>query len=438
MNPTNLPIRSIVLCFFVISIPVIYMNDQSEIRWLPRVLGLLAVVLSAVRLQLRLPHPSILALCAIFIWFSYSAFASGDATLSDSFQVTAQFAVLAAVLSLTLAQRTQILAVMLGLTISVIIVAVLSQGELTSARQVLETGDARALDKGRTAGIFQNANLFGTYATQCIIAALAVWFVTKRLLLLSFVAVVCGGYLAMYSGSRKAILAIPLVLLTAAWQALAPPERAAGIRVLFYRLGIFRHLPVGAVWLAPLVLMLLGAAAYAWVAKNPFADRFSVGEDSASVRAALLVAAWDKWLDRPLFGWGYHGFERVISSGDYTHCTPAEMFVNGGLLCGTLYFVFWAALIRSLWRCFRCERSPQDKTLLVWVGTLVIVLLVFSLFTVLFEETLFLVLIGPICGFLQSKELEPLRCNRRPNTPAPTVGRQTAQDAHAMVAKGSR
>lgn len=377
------------LGLFIASIPVCYLNASGDLAWVVQPLGLFAVLVNLPEARLRQVHPSMLALGALWCYFALTAFDTGVGYVSDFFSVFGKFVALAVLMNLMVRERSQVIAVMGALALSAVAVAYLSRVELLASRQMLVASTTAAnLENARTAGIFANSNVFGTYAVLAAIAAVIVATSAKHAisLLIAIPALACSGFLAYFSGSRKAILGMALMCVLALWQAFQarPGGRNRGLPVI----------------LAVLVL----AGGFLWWRTNPFITRFSTSDASYIAREDLFHAALAMWQTAPFLGGGYRTFELHDVSGLYTHSTPMEMLVSGGLVACGLYLMLFAAVFRSLLISLRYERDPRERLLLFGIGYFWLALFLFSLFTVIIEEKLFLALSGVLCGYLGHKD----------------------------------
>jgi O-antigen ligase len=302
--------------------------------------------------------------------------------------VFGKFVALVLLLSLEVRRRSQIIIVMSALAISTVAVAWMSRNLLSASHVMLGNTDLSRIGTARTAGVLANSNVLGTYAALAATAAVVLAASTRRLALVLIAApsFVCAVSLAFFSGSRKAILGMALFCPPAAWHAVRARwdiRNRASLVVLA-------------------LLMIAGGAL--WWRINPFAARFNTSEASYVVREGLFRAACSMWLEHPLLGAGYRAFELKSGTGLYTHSTPVEMLVSGGVLGLGLYLALFWAVFRSIWRCLSIEQAPHERALLWGLGHLWAAMFTFGLFTVIIEEKVFLALCGCFCGYLRHKE----------------------------------
>jgi len=380
---------NITLGLFILSIPILYMNAREEWAWVAQPLGLLAVAANLPDLRPRI-HSSMLSLGAIWLYFALTAFDSEQQYVSEYFLVFGKFVALAMILSMEVRTRRQLITIMGSLAVSAVIVALLSRHQLSESRHLLDEVASARLGAARTAGIFSNSNLFGTYAVLSALAALILALCTNRLVAMtvSLPSLLCAAYLVYFSGSRQAIVGMVLLCGFALWQAL-----------------ILTKARTGRIMSVIIAITVLGGGII-WWQTNPFITRFNTNEESYRVRNDLFRGAVAMWQKAPLFGSGYRAFELKDISGDYTHSTPMEMLVSGGVVALGLYLALFGATFQTVRKCLKREQSPRERIILLGLGCFWGTLFMFSLFTVIIEEKIFLALCGGLCGFLHQKDLE--------------------------------
>ena len=359
----------------------------------------LAFPLVAVALVTQMRHFKSSQIGSAFIWsvvlvgyFSLTAAGAFYEGTRNPIRGYALYTAIAFCLSLVVTQRAQILAVLGGLVISAPCLAYLNHGEAqasaASMSQAAQSG-ASYQSVTRLAGTFGNANETGMFAVVLIVAAAALYFGTGRLSLLpvSGFSSLCAAYVAMHTGSRKAILGIGILACFALWIALRQRKVMGSLTVV--------------------VALISAAGAAVWMYNNPFLARFNAQDTSYLERSGLLRAAWDTWLQNPVFGVGFAAFVRVSGAfGLYSHSTPLEMLANGGLVAFGIYLAFWWRSLQSLRASLAACRDPKEKLLLQWIGCYFTAFLLFSFTSVTHDRPLYLVLNGCICGYLRSREVQ--------------------------------
>jgi O-antigen ligase len=384
---------------YVFWIPAVLWNtdlESSPILHLTRPLALLAFLTNLRRLKLsQIGSPMLWAV----VLFVYSAFtASLDYTGERPLiLIYAEYTAIAFSLSLVVTERTQLLAVMGALAASAICVAYVNHSAMRESTQAISEAAQLQRDIGvaRMVGtFFGDQNSLGMYAVVAIVGAVTLYFSTggRSLLVLSGASTTCAAYLAFFSGSRTAIVALAVVLAFVLWLALRLRKAVGPLAVV-----------------AALVLVGGGAV---WMYHNPFLSRFDTQEASFVDRAHFLRVAWDVWLQDPIMGVGYHGFVKVSGTGHGSHCTPIEVLCNGGLVGFAVYAAFWWRAYRSLRAGLAAQPSNKEALLLYCIALYLMVLAVFSMVNFMYQDPLYLVLNGCVCGYLRRSELKSRELRR--------------------------
>lgn len=385
------------LAALIFSIPTLYSNTEQTSQ---RPFQLVAIIAIAANLHhfsiARLSLPMI-SLGVLWGLFSITAFSSQDADVWDSFTVWGKFTVLAILLSLMVCKRAQFLVVLGALAASAIVVAYSSHDALLRTQEAV--GQARSgngtTELARTAGAFANENTLGMYAIYSIMASVTLYFCTRRwfTLILCIASGASAAYLALFSGSRKAVLGMAVVIAFIIFVAVRNRKKM--------RLT------------TQLVVLAIGGALMAWLLTNPYLGRFDRGDDSYQDRNDLVQEALEYAQEYPLIGLGYQGFGNASKSGMYTHSTPLEILCNGGVLALAIYGLLWWGLARSLYKCLAMATDESETILLYGIACYCVIQIMSSLTSVVIEEPLYLVVTACICGYLRSKEIE-LRAATQP------------------------
>lgn len=96
---------------------------------------------------------------------------------------------------------------------------------------------------------------------------------------------------------------------------------------------------------------------------------------SAAIRDLMRKIALEKWLESPLWGYGFDSFKfysaTVTGHKFYSHCNYTELLYNGGILYFLVYYwIFWRMLEETL-----LFRKGQQKYRAFAVGTVISILL---------------------------------------------------------------
>jgi O-antigen ligase len=384
------------LAAFVFWVSAIYVDRDSELQWVSQPLAALAILANIHRFRFNQIPSSMLFLVILCGYFSITAVTADQDYLWGSFTVWSKFTLLAFALSLVLTGRAQIFVVLGALAASSIYVAYASYGSLLDTQDALSQANqtGRGMLLARTAGVFGNANGMAMFAVDAIVAAVILFFSMRNWFTLALAVLSCASasYLALFSGSRKAILGFGIVVLFVLWQGLRARKRAVA---------------------TCLAAVAVGIGGVVWILNNPYMSRFSADDDSYQVRTALLQEALQHVQQNPILGLGYHGFEQVSASGLYTHSTPFELLCDGGIVALGLYIMLWGGLGRSFYKSIRSETDEAEVTLLYGLACCLGIQALNSVTAVVFEEPRFLILIACIAGYLRSKELQSRRLGIR-------------------------
>jgi O-antigen ligase len=307
----------------------------------------------------------------------------------DPLSVFTKYVAVAVALSLIVRTRTQLLVVLAAIAIAAIYIAYASHGQILGARRQLSSDvmSGRISSEARTSGVFLNENQFGMFGVSAIVAGITLFLARPKVstAALGIGSTVCGGYLAYYSGSRKAIIGIGLSALFIMWMGLQRRKRFRAIVLM--------------------AALTIGAAVALVIYNSPYSRRFNVHEESFQQRLLLLDQAASAWATSPFFGLGYHQFQKANILGLYSHSTPVEMLCTGGLVALALYAGLWWGIFKSLRFCLAAEKGKVGHNLLYGTACYLMIEGINSLFSVTIEGQLWLVVIACFCGYLRSREL---------------------------------
>ena len=380
-----------VYLFYVPSFQVNQVFDNSLVSWLGLGLAGLAIGTNLRYLRSQQVGSAMLWAFVLCVYFSLTASYESGTGGSASILIYAEYTIIGYGLSMVVTERNQVLTVLAAVTVSAIVVFITNRGLMQASAEALdqaaESQLAHGIGAARMAGRFGNANVMGMYALVVVVAAAAVFFSVGKVSLLALLGLpgACAAYLAMLSGSRKAIVGMVFVLAFSLWLALRQRKALGPVAVL-----------------GALVLVIGGGV---WLYYNPFLSRFDSQEGSLAARTALLGEAWESWMEEPILGLGYEGFAKTSSRGLYTHSTPFEMLCNGGIVAFGLYLAFWWQMCRSLRLSYRACDDPRQRLLLQWIACYLILFAIFSVNAVTYNSQFYLVLNGCFCGYLRSQEL---------------------------------
>ncbi len=258
------------------------------------------------------------------------------------------------------------------MVLSVVPLTMFNRADILRAAQGYPQG---GMVEERLTGTMGNANVFGMHAaTIAWLAMMLAAYVKKwgRKFWWTFVPV--SAYLALLSGSRKAMIAIALlpamrVLLLAAQKDGEKGRMARRVALLFLA-GVTTY------------------AAFHLVIASPFGMRFDELQEqglqaSAGGRRELGLAAIRMWLDNPILGVGFDRY-RFLSVpyggvwGQYSHSTPLELLSCTGVVGFAIYVVAFYFLGAEIWGARKLASGVE----LILVNTFLGVFALFTLFMV--------------------------------------------------------
>jgi O-antigen ligase len=84
-------------------------------------------------------------------------------------------------------------------------------------------------------------------------------------------------------------------------------------------------------------------------------DNRGKADSSTLLRYQMIDAAWEKWLERPLFGYGFDSFKYyneqfVTGHRYYSHNNFLELLYNQGIVGFAIYYSFYVYLVIKAWR----------------------------------------------------------------------------------------
>lgn len=372
------------------SVPIFSSSEAWSI--VPQVLGSLGTGLVMLTLLRKTPplHISIWAYAALVICWAFTLFSEPE--VWPDYLSLVKVCLLAIACHLIFRSHRQIL-LLFGMYCASGPITLLMNWEQLRALGVSFSQGQVLEETERFAGTFGNANSAGMYGIILMWSAVSVLVGAGRWWRWGIAVPGClsGFAICFFSGSRKAMLALGLLLLLIPWVASRgrPGQtRKAGLLLL----GI--------------VLIALGG----WLASSlPFVGRLiapvlgGAGVDSSTEqRVAMLIQAFDLWQQFPLFGCGFEGFSRLSEFGVYSHTTFSEVLCNGGLLGFSLILVFYAVPLFQLLRLVKQGTTPESAPIAAALLGFCGLFALFSCFSVLLDSRELVPLYAAVCGVLQS------------------------------------
>ena len=75
------------------------------------------------------------------------------------------------------------------------------------------------------------------------------------------------------------------------------------------------------------------------------------GDSSAEIRETIRNLAFDKWMEHPLFGYGFDSFkylaDKVVGHFYYSHCNYTELLYSGGIVYFLLFYWIYYKILRN-------------------------------------------------------------------------------------------
>jgi O-antigen ligase len=208
--------------------------------------------------------------------------------------------------------------------------------------------------ESRYSGLVGNANEF---ALQLNLGAVLVWLFPKKsgwvACVLSLIAAVYG---VATSGSRNALVILPLLLLICFLQVLSEIKRHRGL-VLFGVATLGLALCFVVAILSPI---LFEQASHITAVKR----MIDLNDSSFDKRSAMIRTAIRLWQESPIFGNGSVAFVRHGGFGGYSHNNYVELLCNMGVVGLCLYYAAHVCIVFQGWWL------PLSLRLMCWGGVL--------------------------------------------------------------------
>jgi len=387
-----------------LALVLLFSNSSSlGLLWVPQLMGVIlfcAFVLECIvwkRFHFTLPI-SVKLYVAYVAWAGFTIVliqCHPDQEVFDLIKTLIKVAALTCLCSITITNRRQLLAIAWILIIGFLVVVILNYHQILQIRTAEEVG--RLSTFYRLSGTMGKSNTFGIYAIIIGWMALQIFFSTKhysRFLAISIVPVVL--LVALYAGSRKAMLAIPLSML-ALW-------------LFYFRIQMARTaLKKYVLFIVALIIICVSSI---WILRAPFGDRILMMVDgrvdvSFIERTDMLKAGVRMWLDYPMFGAGLDQFRVATGKygagyGEYSHSTVIEILACMGIIGFVLYF---GALAMLFWETRKVARTSADKFDTTIAGLLIgvlVIVLFFNLFAVMYYDRFIWPLLGAFSGYIHT------------------------------------
>lgn len=384
-------IAATVCSLAIASVPVF--STSQGLSFIPQALAALGAGLALLTLRKRIPsvHAAMLAYVGLVLFWGITLLSEPE--LWSDYQTLLKVCVLALACHVVFRSPGALLLLFGTYCATGAITLLLNWHQL----QALSSSMATLSEKDRFAGTFENANTAGMYGVMLMLSGIIVWFNSRRwwrwpLVLLGLAA---GLTMCFFSGSRKAMLGLGVLLLLFPWMSsTGQPQTGLG---------------GGRPWVRIAVLLAVSLVAGGLLfSKLPFVERllspFTEGvsaESSSDVRYGMLVKALELFAAHPLFGCGFEGFSRLSEFGVYSHTTFGEVLCNGGLFGTGLLVVFYLLPALQLPRLMSRRASGERARLAVGLFAFWGIFTLLSFFAVLFDSREFVPIYAGVCGYLQ-------------------------------------
>ena len=378
-------------------------SDRLGAAWLPQVLAIVLVMVFVANYAgrpirtIRIPVPIVLYIC----WVLLAVISTVLGPMNPEARVTCvtlvKVAVVTCLLSIIVRTPRQLTQISVIIICSFFITVILNRDDIATIRDAMAAGILT--DSSRLDGTMGNANVFGMYAVAvCWLGILLILTASGTLVrLLALPAIPLGVAIALWTQSRKAILAIPLSVAMALILFVATQPRGQSMRIWVRKHVLIITTGVGLMAIATLLVL-----------HSPYGSRVrdllsGKTDESAARRADMARTGMRLWTRCPILGAGLHRF-RIYYGDSYSHSTPIEVLTSTGLIGLTVYF---SALILLVTRIFVLTKTAIDDDVLragivVAVSTLLFSL--FNLFAVMHSDRLLWPLIGGFSGFVYGQE----------------------------------
>jgi hypothetical protein len=377
------------------SVPVF--SASQDLSFIPQGFAALGVGLALLTALKRIPSPHVamLAYGALVLFWGITLLSEPE--LWSDYQTLLKVGLLALACHVVFRSPTGLLLLFGTYCATGAITLLLNWHQL----QALSASMTVLAEKDRFAGTFENANTAGMYGVMLMLSAVIVCFNSRAWWRwpLGALGLVSGLAMCFFSGSRKAMLGLGILILLFPWMSSAGREPA--------RVGRGgRQVRIAAMVLVSLVTGLLLFSKLPFIERlvAPFTEGVSA-ESSSDMRYGMLVKTFELWTAHPLFGCGFEGFSRLSEFGVYSHTTFGEVLCNGGLFGIGLLAVFYVVPALQLPRLMRQSASGEHPRLGAALFAFWAIFTLLSFFAVLFDSREFVPIYAGICGYLQENRV---------------------------------
>lgn len=340
------------------------------------------------KINLRLPLPVILYV-GVFVW-SYLTLKI-MVPLGDNQQMLISYgkAVIVTIAYTRLIESTKELKILLwGLVFSVIVMYYYNTDAIHESRLMLT----------RLFGTLGNANNIGKCAVAGVWAGITLWLTIKGPSRWIPLVVACApaALIITLSGSRKAMLVLPIMLFAFALPQVSVVRRLTTIRRA-------KRWILGSVLALPILGYMVWGTPFGERITNIFSREYISASDVqrtnfvwASLRMFIESPIWGKGLDN----FRYFSYEYGGRLGSYSHSTPFELLANTGLVGFVLYFGAIWLLYKKMRLSLKYENAPEDRKIIISGLVLIVVVVFYNIFSVMYADKVLWPLLGAYAGYL--------------------------------------
>ena len=228
------------------------------------------------------------------------------------------------------------------------------------------------------------------YGMAIIWAGIMLLFTKNRSFIIKiivFAGIIIAGFLIIYTGSRKGLIGLGFFSIALAW-----------ISIKKFGYTLFRKFA--------LILLSLGViyGVFMIIYTSPFFGRIETmfqGETSFDTRVYLLKEALNVWkssFKNTTIGIGIDNFRFHNNMMTYSHSTVSEILVSTGIIGFVLYFTAIISIFVAYLKAYKIT-FPDNKTIILVIIAFLVLTLFFNATAVMFDDRLFLPLIGIISSY---------------------------------------
>ncbi len=215
----------------------------------------------------------------------------------------------------------------------------------------------------RVGSLLSNPNTYGVALGVGIMAALYWMQRTKNRwgrLVFAALMLLFAYHIVFFTGSRKAILSLPVILISYVGLYYSVVRRSFSLKT------------VSAVLLVMVMTFTLGNTI---LDLSPYADRFDL-QDSGSFlsRAAYIRIGISFWVDNPFIGYGAKHYQ-ILEGETYAHNNYVQMLVDVGLIGTIFYYSFYYFTLRTYLKKLALHQERDFRIRAAWAITYLLLLL---------------------------------------------------------------